>query len=89
MDGKLDWSYFDGEVHEAVRADHPLTQRMIAEIGLGSVDPDPDFPDEPDEWGLHVPDIRDVYRLMGEHYGLTTRSAIEVGACLPGGSAGG
>ncbi|MFD5657731.1 hypothetical protein [Streptomyces hirsutus] len=44
MDGKLDWSYFDGEVHEAVRADHPLTQRMIAEIGLGSVDPDPDFP---------------------------------------------
>ncbi|MEV5010385.1 hypothetical protein [Streptomyces sp. NPDC055692] len=71
VDGKLDWSYFDGEVHEAVRADHPLTQRMIAEIGLGSVDPDPDFPDEPDEWGLYVPDIRDVYRLLGEHYGLS------------------
>ncbi|WSB89054.1 hypothetical protein OG805_33865 [Streptomyces cellulosae] len=44
---------------------------MIAEIGLGSVDPDPDFPDEPDEWGLHVPDIWDVYRLMGEHYELS------------------
>lgn len=23
VDGKLDWHYFDGEVHEAVRADHP------------------------------------------------------------------
>lgn len=70
VDGKLDWSYFWGEVHEVIRADHPLTQRMIAEIRLGGVDPDPDFPDEPDEWGLHIPDERDVYRLMGEHYGL-------------------
>ncbi|MFI1328837.1 hypothetical protein ACH4U7_01590 [Streptomyces sp. NPDC020845] len=70
VDGELDWSYFDGEVHELVRADHPLTQRMIAAIRLGGVDPDPDFPDEPDEWGLHVPPMRDVYRLMGEHYGL-------------------
>ncbi|MEV0125770.1 hypothetical protein AB0I16_30200 [Streptomyces sp. NPDC050703] len=24
-----------------------------------------------DEWGLRVPDIRDVYRLVGEHYGLS------------------
>lgn len=70
VDGIPDWSYYDGEVHETIPADHPLTQRMIAEIGLGTVDPDPDFPDDPDEWGLHIPDIRDVYRLMGEHYGL-------------------
>ncbi|NUP45025.1 MAG: hypothetical protein HOY76_50385 [Streptomyces sp.] len=70
VDGELDWSYFDGGVHELVRADHPLTQRMIAELRLGGADPDPDFPDEPDEWGLHVPPMRDVYRLMGEHYGL-------------------
>ncbi|MGW2036217.1 hypothetical protein [Streptomyces sp. NPDC001811] len=72
VDGKLDWSYFDGEVHRAVRADHPLTRRMTAEIGLGSLAPDPDSPDEPeDRWRLRVPDIQDVYRLMGEYYGLS------------------
>ncbi|MFF5895755.1 hypothetical protein ACFY8O_07480 [Streptomyces argenteolus] len=84
VDGKLDWSYFDGEVHESIRADHPLTQRMIAEIALGSVEPDPDFPDEPDEWGLHVPDIRDVYRLMGEHYGLRLPGGTLRNTDLPG-----
>ncbi|MGW0189553.1 hypothetical protein ACWDV7_27870 [Streptomyces sp. NPDC003362] len=71
VDGRLDWSYHDGVVHETVAADHPLTRRMTAEIRLGDADPDPDFPDDPDEWALHVPDIRDVYRLLGEHYGLS------------------
>ncbi|GAA2534958.1 MULTISPECIES: hypothetical protein [Streptomyces] len=71
VDGGFDWSYFDGGVHDRVRADHPLTARMTAEIGLGSAEPDPDFPDDPDEWGLYVPDITDVYRLVGEHYGLS------------------
>ncbi|MEW2514592.1 hypothetical protein [Streptomyces sp. NPDC046870] len=71
VDGKLDWSYFDGEVHQAVRADHPLTRRMTAEIGLGGLAPNLDSPAEPDKRRLRVPDIQDVYRLMGEHYGLT------------------
>lgn len=84
VDGKLDWSYFDGEVHEAVRADHPLTRRMTAEIGLGSLAPNPDSPDEPDKWRLRVPDIRDVYRLMGEHYGLSLPRRAIVGEELVG-----
>ncbi|MGW2352532.1 hypothetical protein [Actinacidiphila glaucinigra] len=84
VDGELDWSYFDGEVHEAVRVDHPLTRRVIAETGLGSGDVDCDFPDEPDEWGLRVPDIRDVYRLMGEHYGLSLPRGTIVGEDLVG-----
>ncbi|GGY97835.1 hypothetical protein [Streptomyces poonensis] len=71
VDGAWDWRYFDGVVHEQVRADHPLTARMTAEIGLGGAVPDPDFPDDPDEWALYVPAMADVYRLFGEHYGLT------------------
>ncbi|MDX3229234.1 hypothetical protein [Streptomyces sp. ME19-01-6] len=70
VDGKWDWQYFDGEVHEQVRADHPLTARMTVEIGLGSSKPDPGYPDDPDEWGLYVPAMADVYRLFGEHYRL-------------------
>ncbi|WP_437095359.1 hypothetical protein [Streptomyces sp. enrichment culture] len=69
VDGVVDWSYSDGTVHERVRADHPLTVRMTAGIGLGGAEPDPDLPDDPDEWGLHVPDMADVYRLFGEHCG--------------------
>jgi hypothetical protein len=71
VDGAWDWSYHEGQVHEQVRADHPLTARMAAEIGLGGVEPDPDFPDDPDEWTLYVPDMAEVYRLFGEHYGLS------------------
>ncbi|MFT2018758.1 hypothetical protein ACMA1D_23370 [Streptomyces sp. 796.1] len=84
VDGALDWSYFDGEVHEMVRADHPLTQRMVAEIGLGTADPDPDFPDDPDEWGLHIPPIREVYRLVGEYYGVDLPRTSTAGADLVG-----
>ncbi|MEV6394592.1 hypothetical protein AB0M39_07370 [Streptomyces sp. NPDC051907] len=71
VDGQWDWQYCEGVVHEQVRADHPLTARMTAEIGLGSAVPDPDFPDDPDECGLYVPGMADVYRLFGEHYGLS------------------
>ncbi|MFE6777232.1 hypothetical protein [Streptomyces sp. NPDC057702] len=71
VDGVWDWSYFDGEVHEQARFDHPLTARMTAEIGLGDAVPDPDFPDDPDECALFVPAESDVYRLFGEHYGLS------------------
>ncbi|MGV9880510.1 hypothetical protein [Streptomyces sp. NPDC003006] len=71
VDGQWDWSYFDGMVHEQARADHPLTARMTAEIGLGRAEPDPDFPDDPDECLLYVPPMADVYRLFGEHYGLS------------------
>ncbi|MDW6065137.1 hypothetical protein SAZ11_53980 [Streptomyces sp. FXJ1.4098] len=70
VDGELDWSYFDGEVHELVRADHPLTQRMIAAIRLGGVDPDPRLPRRAGRVGAARPAHADVYRLMGEHYGL-------------------
>ncbi|MFI2026700.1 hypothetical protein [Streptomyces buecherae] len=71
VDGAWDWQYCDGSVHERVRADHPLTARMTAEIGLGSAVPDPDFPDDPDECSLFVPDMADVYRLFGAYYGLS------------------
>ncbi|MEV0221592.1 hypothetical protein [Streptomyces sp. NPDC050704] len=71
VDGGWDWQYSEGVVHEQVGADHPLTARMTAEIALGSAVPDPDFPDDPDECGLYIPAIADVYRLFGEHYGLT------------------
>ncbi|MGW0330762.1 hypothetical protein ACWD0J_02600 [Streptomyces sp. NPDC003011] len=49
VDGAWDWQYREGEVHDQVRADHPLTVRMTTEIALGSAVPDPDFPDDPDE----------------------------------------
>ncbi|MFD5747664.1 hypothetical protein [Streptomyces sp. NPDC127033] len=67
VDGTLDWQYFWGEVHETIRTDHPLTRRMVAEIGLGTLDPDED----PEEEGLYIPPMKDVYRLVGEHYGVS------------------
>lgn len=83
VDGEFDWSYYEGEVHEHVRADHPLTRRMTAELGLGGAVPDPDFPDDPDEWGLYVPDVRDVYRLTAEHYGLSLPRETILAGSLP------
>ncbi|MFH8370995.1 hypothetical protein [Streptomyces sp. NPDC018031] len=77
VDGAADFHYFWGEVHGEGTENHPLTRRMAAEIGLGGREPDPDFPDDPEEWGLFIPEMRDVYRLLGEHYGLTLpRQAI-------------
>lgn len=66
VEGRLDWNYFWGEVGDSVRPDHPLTQRMRDEIGLGSLDPDED----PEEEALFIPEMAAVYRLMGEYYGL-------------------
>ncbi|MGI5170835.1 hypothetical protein ACQEU3_41435 [Spirillospora sp. CA-253888] len=70
---RLDWTYngdgYVGTGWDHDMDDHPLTRRLVAEAGLvlpSEGDEDLDEDDDPEP-----PDIAEVLRLLGEHYGLS------------------
>ncbi|MFD5574329.1 hypothetical protein [Streptomyces cadmiisoli] len=67
--GKHDWMFWE---YSTDHTDHPLTRRLVAEAGLvlPSDDTDADEETDGDEESDEVA-MADVYRIMGEHYGLT------------------
>ncbi|MGA4979390.1 hypothetical protein [Streptomyces cinereoruber] len=67
--GKHDWMFWE---YSTDHTDHSLTRRLVAEAGLVLPSDDIDGDEEFDEVAM-----ADVYRIMGEHYGLTLpRQAI-------------
>ncbi|CAM5517970.1 hypothetical protein [Streptomyces aurantiogriseus] len=70
VDGRFDWMFWE---YNTGHTDHPLTRRLITEAGFVA---GPNGVHRDDRFGARVT-MTNVYRIVGDHYGLTLpRQAI-------------
>jgi hypothetical protein len=74
VDGRLDWMYVE---HRTETMDHPLTRRLVEEAGFVVA---PHCVHRDDSARVTV---NDVYRIVGDHYGLTLPRETVLGRRLP------
>ncbi|MGW3633293.1 hypothetical protein ACWD7F_24580 [Streptomyces sp. NPDC005122] len=74
VDGKRDWMFWEYHTNET---DHPLTRRLVAEGGFVVLSDRVHRDDE-----SHVT-MSDVYRIVGEYYGLSLPRQAVTGQRLP------